>query len=46
MSSDFIEKWEGKIDQKMTASKHPKMIEGVPISALRQNSRIKRCRNP
>jgi hypothetical protein len=34
MSRAFVEKWEVKMEQKMATSKHPKMIESVPISAL------------
>jgi hypothetical protein len=37
MSRAFVEKWEVKMEQKMATSKHPKMKESVPISALRQN---------
>jgi hypothetical protein len=32
MSRAFVEKWEVKMEQKMATSKHPKMIESVPIS--------------
>jgi hypothetical protein len=39
MSRAFVEKWGVKMEQKMAASKHAKMIEIVPISAPDQNLR-------
>jgi len=39
MSRAFFEIWKVKMEEKMVTSKHPKMIESVPLYAPGQISR-------